>query len=104
MVVAGTVLAVRIDNNEPGEIDWRATYGHHAYEPIELPEDVTARLIALHRRLGLVYGAADLIKDADTGQWTFLETNCNGEWSWLADETGIAVASALADLLQEGRL
>lgn len=104
MVVADTVLTVRIDNNEPGEIDWRASYGHHDYEPIALPEDVTARLIALHQRLGLVYGAADLILDADTGQWTFLETNCNGEWAWLADETGIEVASRLADLLQEGHL
>lgn len=102
VVVADTVLTVRIDNNEPGEIDWRATHGHHTYEPIDLPEGVNSRLIELHKRLGLVYGAADLIQDADTGQWTFLETNCGGEWGWLADEAGITVATALADLLQRG--
>lgn len=102
VVIADTVLTVRIDNNEPGEIDWRATYGHHTYEPIELPEDVNAKLIDLHKRLGLVYGATDLILDADTGQWTFLETNCGGEWGWLADEAGITVAATLADLLQKG--
>jgi hypothetical protein len=64
---------------------------------------VNSGLFRLHQRLGLVYGAADLIQDADTGQWTFLETNCNGEWAWLADETGLEVAGRLADLLAKGR-
>ncbi len=102
IVIGTTVLAVRIDNNDPAEIDWRASYGQHAYELIDLPEHVNRTLIDLHRRLGLRYGAADLIQDADTGEWTFLETNCNGEWGWLADETGVAVTAALADLLQKG--
>ncbi len=101
-VVAGsTVLTVAIDSTQPGEVDWRATYGHHRYEQIELPGPVNDGLVRLHQRLGLLYGAADLILDADTGAWTLLETNQGGAWGWLADETGLPVATALADLLQE---
>jgi glutathione synthase/RimK-type ligase-like ATP-grasp enzyme len=103
VIVGDEVFAVAIDSATEGEVDWRATYGSHRYERIELPEIVNARLVELHRRLGLVYGAADLILDADTERWTLLETNCAGEWGWLAEETGIAVAAALADLLETGR-
>ena len=45
--------------------------------------------------------AVDLICDR-AGQWIFLETNQAGEWGWLAAETGVPVAAALADLLAEG--
>jgi ATP-grasp ribosomal peptide maturase len=103
VIVGKEVFAIAIDSMTPGEVDWRATYGSHRYERIELPASVNARLIELHQRLGLVYGAVDLILDADTDQWTLLETNCAGEWGWLAEETGITVAAALADLLQAGR-
>lgn len=102
IVVGQSVLTVVIDSMEPDEIDWRATYGRHHYERIDLPAAVNHQLIELHRRLGLVYGAADLILDADTGCWTLLETNCGGEWGWLAEETGLPVAAALADVLQAG--
>lgn len=102
VVVGEEVLAVAIDSPDVGEVDWRATYGTHLYEQIELPALVKSQLIELHRRLDLVYGAADLILDADTCQWTLLETNCAGEWGWLAEEAGIMVASALADLLCTG--
>lgn len=103
VVVGEKVFAVAVDSPDVGEVDWRATYGSHHYEWIELPTAVNAQLVGLHRRLGLVYGAADLILDADTGQWTLLETNCSGEWGWLADETDITVAAALADCLQAGQ-
>jgi ATP-grasp ribosomal peptide maturase len=103
VVIGEEVFTVAIDSMTPGEVDWRATYGNHRYEQVELPAAVNARLVGLHQRLGLVYGAADLILDAGSGRWTLLETNCAGEWGWLAEETGIAVAAALADLLQAGR-
>jgi glutathione synthase/RimK-type ligase-like ATP-grasp enzyme len=103
VVVGEKVLTVAIDSTVLGEVDWRATYGHHHYEQIELPALVNAQLVELHQRLGLVYGAADLILDADTDRWTLLETNCSGAWGWLAEETGITVAEALADQLLTGR-
>ncbi len=96
------VHAVRIDaSSERARIDWRSDYDSLTYTLIDLPHDVTSALAELHRRLGLVYGAADLVCDM-SGQWFFLETNQRGEWGWLADEAGLPVAQAIADVLEAG--
>ncbi len=47
------------------------------------PGETAAALIALHERLGLVYGAVDLV-GTPAGEMVFLETNQAGEWGWLA--------------------
>lgn len=102
MVIGVQVLAVAIHaGSEPGRIDWRSDYDSHRYAVIELPGVVSHRLVELHRRLGLLYGAVDLICEP-SGHYRFLETNQCGEWGWLAAETGLPVAAALADLLQKG--
>jgi ATP-grasp ribosomal peptide maturase len=102
VVVGDKVFAVRIDSSsERGRADWRSDYGSLAYSGIRLPPDVQDSLIQAHRRLGLVYGAADLICEP-SGQWVFLETNQRGEWGWLSDETGEPVAEALAGLMEAG--
>lgn len=62
-----------------------------------LPAAVEACLLALMDRLGLCYGAADLLEDAE-GRYWFLEVNPSGEWGWL-NSAGLPIASALADLL-----
>jgi ATP-grasp ribosomal peptide maturase len=99
IVVAGQVFAVRIDaGSEEAREDWRSDYDALAYTRIELPEAVSAALVALHERLGLVYGAADLACDKD-GEIVFFETNQAGEWGWLADRAAIPVPGALAGLL-----
>ncbi|WP_371652515.1 MULTISPECIES: ATP-grasp ribosomal peptide maturase [unclassified Streptomyces] len=99
LVVGERVFAVAIDaSTDRGHTDWRSDYDALSYRVIELPEAVSRKLVELHRQLGLVFGAVDLIHSPD-GQWVFLETNQSGEWDWLAEETGIGVASALADLL-----
>ncbi|ARX85612.1 hypothetical protein SMD44_05076 [Streptomyces alboflavus] len=101
IVVGQQVFTVAIDAaTDRGRGDWRSDYDHLSYRLITLPEDVTAKLVALHRELGLVFGAVDLIHRPD-GQWVFLETNQSGQWDWLATETGIPVAEALADVLTE---
>jgi hypothetical protein len=33
------------------------------------------------------------------GDWVFLELNPNGQWGWIEDHTGLAITSAMADLL-----
>ncbi|WP_050369514.1 ATP-grasp ribosomal peptide maturase [Streptomyces acidiscabies] len=99
VVVGDRVFTVAIDAaTERGRADWRSDYDALTYRVIELPDDVSAKLVTLHKRLGLAFGAVDLIRDA-AGQWVFLETNQSGEWDWLAEETGIGVAGALADIL-----
>jgi hypothetical protein len=93
------VFTVRIDAaSENSRQDWRSDYDALTYTPMDLPEATAAALVALHRQLGLVYGAADLAFTA-AGEWVFLETNQAGEWGWLEAQTGIPIASALADLM-----
>jgi glutathione synthase/RimK-type ligase-like ATP-grasp enzyme len=102
MVIGETVLAVAIHaESVEGRMDWRSDYDCHRYEVIELPAEVSRRLVELHHRLGLLYGAVDLICEP-SGRYRFLETNQCGEWGWLAAETALPVAAALADLLQRG--
>lgn len=102
VVVGQRIFAVRIDaDSEAGRMDWRSDYDSLRYTAIDLPKEVEMGLMKLHELLGLVYGATDLICTPD-GEWVYLETNQRGEWGWLADETGLLIASAMADLLEEG--
>ncbi|HEY2577570.1 MAG TPA: ATP-grasp ribosomal peptide maturase [Streptosporangiaceae bacterium] len=102
MVTGGQVLSVAIHaDSEQGRIDWWSDYDCHRYEVIELPAGIRESLVQLHRRLGLVFGAADLVCEP-SGRIRFLETNQCGEWGWLATETGLPVAAALAGILEEG--
>ncbi|ASU81477.1 hypothetical protein CDO52_00595 [Nocardiopsis gilva YIM 90087] len=99
-VVGDRVFAARIDTDSPEAMeDWRADYEALRHSVIELPAAVTAALVELHRRLGLVYGAADLICDT-SGRFVFLETNQNGEFGWITHHTGLPIPAAIADLLE----
>ena len=46
-------------------------------------------------RLGLRYGAIDLVHTTD-GRYCFLEINPNGEWLWLQDALGWPIAHRIA--------
>ncbi len=99
IVVADGVYAVRIDaGSDSARQDWRSDYDALTYTQVQLPDDTAAALVALCKRLGLVYGAVDLIC-RPSGEWVFLEVNQAGEWGWLAEGAGIPVAGALADLM-----
>ena len=54
--------------------------------------------MALVRRLGLRYGAIDLILTPE-GDYVFLEINPNGQWQWIEEPTGLPITSALCDEL-----
>lgn len=102
IVVGDRVFAMKIDaGSQAAKIDWRSDYDSLTYSHLDLPADLSAKLVDLHRRLGLVCGAVDLICDA-SGRWVFLETNQAGEWGWVTEETGAPIAAALADELTGG--
>ncbi|SNS26103.1 ATP-grasp ribosomal peptide maturase, SAV_5884 family [Actinomadura meyerae] len=101
-VVGTEVFAVRIDaRSTAAQEDWRADYDGLEYSIIHLPFELRAKLLRLMARLGLVYGAFDLIHDV-SGRWVFLEVNQRGEFGWIADTTGLGIYSAMADLLERG--
>jgi glutathione synthase/RimK-type ligase-like ATP-grasp enzyme len=84
--------------------DWRRyDLDNTPHEPYELPTDVAAKLRALMGRLGLVYGAIDLIV-TPAGEHVFLEVNPNGQFDFVAQLAGLPVYEHLAALLLEGKV
>lgn len=79
--------------------DWRVGAGD-AWRPGALDADTTAALDRLMRRLGLTFGAVDLLVPRE-GPPVFLEVNPSGEWGMLEHALGLPIADAIADALLE---
>ncbi|MBE1500928.1 ATP-grasp ribosomal peptide maturase [Amycolatopsis lexingtonensis] len=94
-VVGRRVFAANILSPEGGAIDWRTNYAGLRYEPVDLPGEVEAALLALLDRLGLVFAAADFVVTAD-GQHHFVDLKPGGQWGWIEEATGLPIAAALA--------
>lgn len=102
MVVGKRVFAARIDTDSlAAQQDWRSDYESLRHSVIDLPHATNTALVELHRRLGLVYGATDLVCDTSDRLW-FLETNQAGEFGWISHSTGLPIPAAIADLLESG--
>jgi glutathione synthase/RimK-type ligase-like ATP-grasp enzyme len=61
-----------------------------------LPNDVAKGCMDLVRRLGLRFGAIDLVLEP-SGDYRFLEVNPNGQWGWIQTRTGQPIAGAIVD-------
>lgn len=85
-----------------GPVDWRhpSLAATARWEHDTLPDAVADQVVALTRRLGLVYGAVDLIRRPD-GEHVFLEINPAGEWGMLQQVLGLPIAEAFVDALLE---
>jgi ATP-grasp ribosomal peptide maturase len=101
-MVGSRALAVAIHaGSGRGRVDWRAGYRDLRYEPVEVPPPVAAGMVGYLGAFGLAYGAFDFVV-TPAGEWIMLECNPAGQWLWLAQETGLPVAAALAGLLAAG--
>jgi hypothetical protein len=101
------LFATEITKSPGGyELDYRVDLGRAEFRPTTLPSTVEDGLRRLLARLGLVYGAIDLLKTAD-GEYVFLEVNPAGEWRFVEERSGQPMTAAMAALLtrlhQEGR-
>jgi glutathione synthase/RimK-type ligase-like ATP-grasp enzyme len=101
-VLGKKVFATEIHSqvNEKSSVDFRAHYdlGKTPYFPHELPDEVVARLLAVHADLGLVFGAYDLILTPE-GRYVFLEVNQQGQFLWLEAQTGQPLLENFCELL-----
>lgn len=102
ITVAGSDFhCVRINSqaSAQGKIDWRASpVADLSYEGARLPEGVEGALRNLLDRLGLRFGAIDMIVTPE-GRYVFLEVNPHGAWLWLETIIGCPIAASLARLL-----
>lgn len=72
-IVGQKVLAVRIDsqNSEISKLDWRRyDVQNTPYSPYNLPSEIESKCLKLTQKLGLEFGAIDLIKEPD-GRYIF---------------------------------
>jgi glutathione synthase/RimK-type ligase-like ATP-grasp enzyme len=103
-VVGHKVFAAEIHSQETNHTrhDWRC-YDHHKtpYFPHELPPDVEQHCVQLVEKLGLCYGAIDMVLTPD-GRYVFLEINPNGQYLWIEFATGLPISDAICDLLISG--
>lgn len=98
-VVGSAIFAAAIHSQETSyKADYRMDMGTARVEPLELPDEVARRLLALMQRLGLAYGAIDMRLTPD-GRFVFLEVNPAGQWLFVAERTGQPITETLARLL-----
>jgi glutathione synthase/RimK-type ligase-like ATP-grasp enzyme len=97
-VVGDTVFAACIlGNGRPVSGDWRVLPKDDlSYPDYELDRDTNRRCVDLVVKLGLSFGAIDLV-DSEVGT-QFIEINPTGEWAWLANADR-PVENAIVDWL-----
>jgi glutathione synthase/RimK-type ligase-like ATP-grasp enzyme len=100
-VVGARVFAVEIDSQSAAHSrhDWRRRDPARNRQAVHLlPSVVAERCVTLTHRLGLRYGALDLILTPDD-RYVFLEINPSGEYLWLEDSLGLPITASICDLL-----
>lgn len=100
-VVGQEVFAAEIHSQESHHTrhDWRRyDLFHTLHRAHILPDAVAQHCRDLVARLGLCYGAIDMVLTPD-GRYVFLEINPNGQYLWIEEATGLPISEAICDLL-----
>lgn len=104
-VVGNNIFPARIDSqkNPFTIVDWRNPkfIDKLNYEIVDIPKDISQKIINFMKRLKISFGAFDFIVDKN-GQFYFLEVNPNGQWYWIENLTGALISEAIADILSIG--
>jgi glutathione synthase/RimK-type ligase-like ATP-grasp enzyme len=103
-VVGREVFAAEIHSQHSNHTrhDWRRYDRYQTpYFPHELPKEQQQLCVQLVERLGLCYGAIDMVLTPD-GRYVFLEIHPNGQYLWIEQMTGLPISDALCDLLISG--
>ena len=77
--------------------DWRLLKSNCQFHPIQLPTAIARQSVQLTRKLGLNFGAIDLV--LQKGRYLFIEINPTGEWSWLVESAKLPIDEAIANTL-----
>lgn len=99
-VVNDDVFAATVDSqsDEQTKIDWRKK--KLKFRASEIPENIRQLCVLLTKRLGISFGAIDLIKDQN-GDYQFLEINPNGQWAWIEMDTGMPISESIIKYLSK---
>jgi hypothetical protein len=100
-VVGDKVFPAAVYTTKRAKADWRKLQFDGRvvkFKAEELPSIIVERCVTLLRRMGVHYGAFDLIECED-GSFVFLEVNLIGAYQWLVNKLGFAIPQAIADEL-----
>jgi len=101
-VIDNVLFAVKILLNGHGFAgDWRKEKDNVSFVPAELSDEVSNMCYQIVKRLGLSFGAIDLIYS--NNEYYFVEVNPTGEWAWLVDSAGHKIYMAICDFLTGDR-
>jgi hypothetical protein len=89
LVIDGHVFAMRIDTGAD-----RVTY-----RPAAVPPAEKGRIRTFAMRLRLRVAAIDMVV-TPTGEYVFLDIAPDTDWAWIEHETGLPLATAIADALE----
>lgn len=93
---AGKISAA---GSKTGQTDWRAANDIHSpWEAYKLPDDTARRIDRMMHRMGLLFGAIDIIRHTD-GRYIFLEVNPQGEWGMLQRDLHYPIGETIAEKL-----
>jgi glutathione synthase/RimK-type ligase-like ATP-grasp enzyme len=77
------------------KVDSRIDINAAKIEPVDIPDEIEDKLLALTRRLGLTFGAIDM-RLTPGGNYIFFEINPAGQFMYIEAATGLPIASAMA--------
>lgn len=100
-VVGPYVFACRIDsqNSEKTKHDWRRyDIPNTPHTAFNLPKDIKEKCIELAAKLGLNFGAIDIIV-TPSGDYILCEINPNGQWYWIEHLTQMPITKTIAQVL-----
>ena len=100
-VVGDHVFPAAVYATKRAKADWRKLQFDGRvvkFRDEKLPDDVADRCVQLLKRMGMRYGAFDLIERED-GSFVFLEVNLIGAYQWLVDKLKLPIPEAIAEEL-----
>ncbi len=93
-------VAIKSQEFERTQTDWRhSSVTELEHEIFALPNQIEEQCREIVGRLGLRYGAIDLVLDT-FGKFWFLECNPNGQWAWIENRTSLPIAAAIVSAME----
>jgi len=82
------------------QTDWRRYDFHNVpHSVIELPVEISEKLLQMARVLGIHFASFDLAVTPE-GEYVLFEMNPNSQWVWIENLTSMPITDALIDVLQ----
>jgi glutathione synthase/RimK-type ligase-like ATP-grasp enzyme len=103
-IIGNRIFAAETESQSLPEarLDWRRGAFSLKWRAVDLPEEISGKCLQLARRLGLAFGAIDMIVNPD-GEYIFLEIHPSGQWLWIEEQTGLPLLDCFCEMLVQSK-